>query len=148
MKMAFKKKTKKQSQNKEVRNMIPQDQALICTASEKSFRLKELSNLTTSFLLRLYCHKRALHFQWHSTDSPLSVRPAAQGYWIFVPSQTESSFCECCWREKELKREWTLQDKKDSSTGACDICFYFVLWPIGGRPTFHQFNNMAPKPSH
>lgn len=42
-----------------VGNLILQDQALICTSSEKSFGLKELSNLTTRFLLRLHCHKRA-----------------------------------------------------------------------------------------
>lgn len=84
--------------------MILQDQALICAASEKSFRLKELSNLTTSFLLRPHCHKRSLHFQWHSTESPLLVRPAAEGYWIFAPSQMQRFFCEHNWRETKLKK--------------------------------------------
>lgn len=70
--------------------------------------LKELSNLTTSFLLRRNCHKKSLHFQRHSTQfSPLSVRPAAEGYWIFAPSQTQRFLCEQCWTEKGLESEWT-----------------------------------------
>lgn len=64
-------------------------------------------------------------------------------------------FCEQCWREKELKSEWTLEDKRDKSTGACDSCFHCHLtttrvayWWQSGRPTFYQFSNMAPKTCH
>lgn len=138
-----KKKKKKPEQRRQKHDL--QDQALIRTLREKSFRCKELSDLTTSFLLRLHCHKRSLHFQWQWTDSPLSLRPAA-AYWIFVPSQTLRLFCEQCWREKELQRKRTSEDKgTGQQVPVTSVSILLFGWWQNGRPTFHRFSNMAPK---
>ena len=96
MKMAFRgkkkpKKTQNWSQNK-ARNLILWDQALICTASVKSFGLKKLNNSTTSFPLRLYSHKRALHFQWHSMVSLLSARTVHKGAGYLLTFRWTDSF--------------------------------------------------------
>lgn len=137
---------KKWSQNKDVRNTIRLEQALICTVSEKSFRCKELSNLTTGFLLRLHCHKRSLHFQGHSTDSPLSLRPAAGAYCIFVPTQTQRLLCEKCWCEKELQRERTSEDKETGrQVPVTSVTILRCGWWQSGRPAFHRISNTAPK---
>lgn len=100
------------------RDMTLQDQVLICPAREKRFRLKELGNVTTGFLLRPDTSppQESLTFPVYSTDSPLSVKTAAEGYWILVLSQMQRFFCEQSQREKELKREWTPEDKRDGST--------------------------------
>lgn len=140
---------RKWSQNKDIRNRIPPDQALICTVSEKSFRHKEFSNLTTSFLRRFHCHKRSLHLQWHSTDSPFSLRPAAGGYWIFLPSQMQGSFCEQRLREKQLKRERTSRDKGTGrQVPMTSVSILYRGWWQSGKPTFPQSSNMAPKARH
>lgn len=111
--------------------------------TKKHFRCKERSHLTTSFLPRLYCHKRSFHFQWRSTGSPLSPRPAAGAYWILVPSGTQRLFCEPRWREKELERERTSEDKGTGGQApVTSVCILRCGWWRSGS---HRFSNMAPK---
>lgn len=122
--------------------MILQGQAFTCTASAKSFRFKELSNLTTSFSPETFPSQESLILPAvFNRFSPFSEALAAQSCWIFVSSQTDRFFCEHCWRAKEPKRQWTREDQRDRATGAWDICFHFVLWPLSGRVEGQPFIN-------
>lgn len=141
----------KWSQNKDIRNMILQGQALTCTASEKSFRLKGLSNLTTSFSPETWLSQEILTLPVVvNRFSPFGEASCAK----FL------DICSFSDREILLWAPWQGEStQKGVDIGRPKGQVYRCLWHLlpfcagayrwqSGKPTFQWFNNMKPKSNH
>lgn len=128
----------------------PARSGLICAARGKGSGLKELRTLATRFLRRPDCHKRAFHFQWHSTGLPFQGGRRTRLPGIRFPFRRRDSFVSRVGGREGSKGSghWKTLGTglQVPATSVCILCR--ACGRRRGRPASHRFRDTVPASTH